>query len=67
MSRRVAKHAGGQGDDPARGNASSWISEWAASTAQSRPHSVRDACKEHGVDRDAFIAASRQTAEDVMA
>ena len=28
-------------------------------------HSVDDACKEHGVDRDEFLAALRATAEAV--
>jgi len=30
-------------------------------------HSVDDACKEHGVDRDAFVAALRAVAKVVMA
>ena len=30
-------------------------------------HSVDDACKEHGVDRDKFLAALRATAEAVTA
>jgi hybrid cluster-associated redox disulfide protein len=30
-------------------------------------HSVDDACREHGVDRDAFLAALRVSAEAVTA
>ena len=30
-------------------------------------HTVDDACKEHGVDRDEFLAALRATADTVMA
>jgi hybrid cluster-associated redox disulfide protein len=30
-------------------------------------HTVDDACKEHGVDRDEFLAALRATADAVMA
>jgi hybrid cluster-associated redox disulfide protein len=30
-------------------------------------HSVDDACKEHGIDRDEFLAALRATAEAVTA
>ena len=30
-------------------------------------HTVDDACKEHGVDRDEFLAALRASADAVMA
>ena len=30
-------------------------------------HTVDDACKEHGIDRDKFLAALRATADTVMA